>query len=369
MKKKILVITGTRAEYGILSSVMDAIQENPTLALRVLVTGMHTQEKFGKTEKEVAKRYDIAARVPVPERSGMLAALSEEIRGIGEYCEKERPDCIVVLGDRDEPLAAAIVAAHFDIPLAHIHGGDVSGRGVDQENRDAITKMADFHFPATPKSAERLAAIGEPPESIFTVGSPAADFIEGKELFGRDEVAKTLGLDPSRSWLTVLMHPTPFDEVVFSEQISPVLQALAAFPEEEKIIVFPNSDTGSNIFIGAIEALRGERYRLFKSLPREVYLSLVKESDALVGNSSGGIIETGLLGTPAVDIGNRQEGRERGEGVVHTGYDRDAVVSAIERARQMKKANGGKPFSSPYGAPGAGKRIAEVLARVVASNP
>ena len=363
-KKKILVVTGTRAEYGQLRSTMDAIRAHHDLDLKLLVTGMHTLKSYGNTHEEIKKDgYTIDSVVPVREGGDMLQNLSQEIDGIRNYCMNERPDCVLVLGDRDEPFAAAIVATHLNIPVAHIHGGDKSGPSVDESIRHTITKMAHIHFPGTHKSALNIRAMGEEPWRIFEIGTVVLDILEKETLFDRTRVAQELHLDPVRAWLTVVQHPVAFASTTLPEQITPTIRALENFPEYEKIVLYPNSDTGTEIFVEAIQTLKGSRYHVVKSLPRDVYMSAVKESDALIGNSSAGMVETSHLGTPTVDIGDRQKGREHGESVIHASYNESEIVRAIHSAIELKKKQDGKAFSSPYGKTGAGARIAEVLAR------
>ncbi|MBI2612551.1 UDP-N-acetylglucosamine 2-epimerase (hydrolyzing) [Candidatus Kaiserbacteria bacterium] len=363
-RKNILVVTGTRAEYGLLRSTMDAIAAHPALVLRLLVTGMHTLKSYGLTKREIVRDgYKIDCVVPVREESDMLEALTKEIAGIRAYCLKHRPDCILVLGDRDEPLAAAIVANHLNIPLAHIHGGDVTGPGVDEGIRHAITKLAHLHFPGTKKSAARISALGEERRRIFSLGSVVVDMVLRSTRFPRAEVAKVLRLDRNRPWLTVLQHPSSFDKEPLQKQLSSTIQALNAFPHHEKVAIYPNTDTGSAIFVRTIRDLRKKGYHVFKSLPRLLFMSAIAGSDVLVGNSSAGIIETGYLGTPTVNIGNRERGRERGAGIIDTPYDPVKITAAISRGIALKKKQKGRPFRSPYGKAGAGKRIATTLAR------
>lgn len=362
MKKNILVITGTRAEYGMLRSTMDAIREHPRLELKLLVTGMHTQNTYGHTRDEIVKDgYPVDSTVTVPEGADMLSALAREIEGVREYCAQKKPDCILVLGDRGEMLAGALAGAHLNIPVAHIHGGDVTGTGIDDSTRNVISKLASLHFPGTRAAAERLISMGESPSRIAYVGTPVIDMIVDEALLSREAVAHELLLDSERQWLTVVMHPVAFDDTPLEHQIGTVLGALEKFPHYEKMVLYPNSDTGSEIFIRQIRSVSAPQYHVKESLPRKLYMSVVHESAALIGNSSAGIIETAHLGTPSVDIGPRQDGRERGESVYHAGYDTPGIVRCIEEAIMLKKDHTG-PFPSPYGDPGAGKRIAEEIA-------
>ena len=365
-KKSVLVITGTRAEYGLLRSTMDAVSEHPRLSLRLLVTGSHTLRAYGYTKREIERDgYKIDCTVPVAQKNDMLSSLAQEIEGIKRYCLKRQPDCILVLGDRDEAFAAATVAAHLNIPLAHIHGGDVTGPGVDEALRHAITKMAHLHFPGTHKSAVRIRAMGEEQWRIVEAGSVTLDILKYTPMILRAALAKRLKLDPKREWLTVLQHPVAFDRAPLSRQISATLSALKKFPEHEKILLYPNTDTGSRIFIRAIKSLKGPRFHLYPSLPRTVYMSVLKESNALVGNSSSGIIELSALGTPAVDVGNRQAGRERAKSVISVPYDAQKIATAIIWSGALKRRRKGRPMPSPYGGCGGGKAIAAQVDRLL----
>ena len=364
-RKKILVVTGSRAEYGLLKPIMEAVEVHPTLSLSVLATGMHTLKTFGLTIREVTRSYKPHI-VPVREKNTMLESFAQEIVGIEKYCQRNRPDCIIVLGDRDEPLAAALVASHLNIPLAHIHGGDVSGPTVDVSNRTLITKLAHMHFPATKMSARRIKALGEDSWRVIVAGAPGLDALTS-QLYSRAELSKKLKLSVSKPWILFVQHPTPFEDASIAVQAK-VYKSLTKFPEFEKIIIYPNSDTGSGVFVSTLQNLRGPNYHAFRSLPRDVYVSLLKESNALVGNSSSGIIEANFLGTPVVNIGNRQQGRERGDGVIDSSYNSDHIVVAIHKAFRLKKKYRGRPIPAPYGRGTAGTTIAAAIAQLL-KNP
>jgi UDP-hydrolysing UDP-N-acetyl-D-glucosamine 2-epimerase len=365
-RKKILVVTGTRAEWGLLHPVVEEIRKSKQLTLKLLVTGMHTLPEYGNTITDVRESgVPIHCIVPVKKRQSMLSMLAEEIRGIEKYCSKERPQLMLVLGDRDEPLAGAIVAAHLNIPLAHIHGGDVTGPGVDQSNRTLITKLANLHFPATAASAKRLKALGEDEWRITVAGTPGLDLLRAHS-HSRPNLAKKLQLDTDKEWLLFVLHPVSHEDIALTAQISSI-RALKAFPSFERVVIYPNSDTGSGVFIKYIQKL-GSAYHSFKSLPRDEYLSLLKESVAIVGNSSSGIIEANFLGTPAVDIGARQKGRERGAGILPSSYVPVDVVRAIRRAIRLKQKYRASSIPSPYGSGAAGKTIVRYIERQI-NNP
>jgi len=361
-KKKVLVITGTRAEYGLLRPVIQKIRTSKKLELRLLVTGTHTQKRYGKTIDLIKNdKIPIAEVVPVGGKDSMLMALSKEITGIEKYCLKERPDMLLVDADRDEGFAGAIVAGHLRIPLAHMGGGDTSGFGVDEPIRHSITKFAHIHFPISSKSAERIRRLGEEKWRIHMVGTTAFEEVVSAKLLNRKQLAKQFMLDGTLPWILFTQHPTPLDPVPVREQITPSLKSLQSI-SAEKIIIYPNSDTGANIIIRSIDVLKGKSHmHVHASLPRSIYLSFLKESNVIVGNSSSGIVEAGYFHKPAVDIGNRQKGREHGPNVIHVPYDEQKISRAIIKglSAQFKKAC--ESMQHPYGSGTASGKIVTVL--------
>lgn len=364
MRKKILVITGTRAEYGYLRPVLKEIKRSKKLDLRLLVTGMHTLKRHGRTINEIKKdNMPIAAVVPVHERDTMLESLAKEIRGIERYCTKERPDIILVIADRDEQFAGAIVAGHLGIPLVHISGGDTTGYVVDEVIRHAITKFAHIHFPSTMESAKRLRMLGEESWRIHPVGSTTFDELRRQTLPSRATIARELSLEEKKKWLLVIQHPTPLDPTPLEEQLAPTLRALQTF-DAEVIIIYPNSDTGGAAFIRAIEKLRTSDAHVYRSLPRSTFMALLKHADVLIGNSSAGILEAGYFKTPVVDIGGRQKGRERGVNVLHAPYDEHKIEAAIRRALSSAFARIARKTHHPYDRGNASEKIVRILLRL-----
>ncbi|MEK7164508.1 MAG: UDP-N-acetylglucosamine 2-epimerase [Patescibacteria group bacterium] len=364
-KKIILVITGTRAEYGLLKSTIDHIRSSKKLGLKLLATGMHTQKKYGYTLRDINKdSVPVDCVVKIGENDSMLQALSREISGIEKYCVRHRPDIILVLGDRDEAFAGAIVGGHLNIPVAHIHGGDISSGVVDDYIRHAITKFSHLHFTVSKYSQARVLQLGEESWRVYNVGSPGLDNLATATYQSKKDLAKDMQLDPNKPWFVVLQHPTPLDPISIKDQIIPTLQAVSSFAAE-KIVIYPNSDTGSNIFIKAIEQASSKKgFHVYKSLPRAIYLSLLKTSDALIGNSSSGIIESGYFKLPTINIGKRQQGRECGQNVTHVGYNQNEIAKAIARSQSQEFSAICKKAGQPYGSGQAGKTIAAVLEKM-----
>ncbi len=367
--RKIAVVTGTRAEYGILYPVLKAIEAEPELGLSLVVTGMHLSHEFGYTVQEIEKDgFKIDARVDMLLSGDTLGAMAKSVGlgiiGMAQTWEQLKPDIILVLGDRVEPLAAAIAGAYMNIPVAHIHGGDVCGN-IDDPARHAITKFSHIHFPATKKSAERIIKMGEDEWRVYTVGSPALDSILNETLLPAEIMAKKLELDLSQALILLVQHSvtTQVDEA--PKQMRETLEAVVevGYPA---VLMYPNSDAGGRKMIQVIKEF--EKYpfiRTFSSLPHREYLSLAKVASVMVGNSSSGIIDSPSFGLPVVNIGIRQEGRERGRNIIDVEHNMSEIVKAIERAltdngflAEVKKCE------SPYGDGKAGPRIAEMLSKV-----
>jgi len=370
MNRKIAVVTGTRAEYGILRPVLKAIEQHPKLQLVLIATGMHLSHEFGYTVQELEKDgFRIDAKVDMLPGDDTLSAMSKSIGtgivGLTQTWEQLAPDMIVVLGDRVEPLAAAISGAYMNIPVAHIHGGDTGKGGLDESARHAITKFAHVHFPATEKSAERIIRMGEDRWRVHTVGSPALDTILNEPLLPPKTIARKLGLDSSWPVILVVQHPVTTQVEKAAEQMGQTLQAIVGF-QYPAIVIYPNSDAGGRRMIDVIKQHENCPFiKTFKSLPRREYLSLMRVASVMVGNSSSGIIDAPSFGLPVVNVGMRQEGRERGKNVIDVAHRKSDIVRALERALSDKKFLAEvKKCENPYGDGKAGPRIAETLGRI-----
>ena len=368
--RKIAVVTGSRAEYGILYPVLKAIEGHPGLRLSLVVTGMHLSHEFGYTVQDIEEDgFKIDAKVNMLPSEDTLESMAESIgvgiTGLAQTWGKLRPDIILLLGDRVEPLAAAIAGAYMNIPIAHIHGGDSPRGGLDEYARHAITKLAHIHFPATEKSAERIIKMGEDGWRVHTVGSPALDTILNETLLPADTLAEKLGISLTQPLILLVQHPvtTQVDEA--PKQMRETLEAIVTLGYST-VLIYPNSDAGGRSIIEVIKQY--EKYpfiKTFPNLPNKEYLSLMKMAGVMVGNSSSGIIEAPSLGLPVVNIGIRQEGRERGNNVIDVGHNKQEIIKGIEKAltdneflAEVKKCE------SPYGKGKAAPRIVEILSQV-----
>jgi len=370
-RRRCVVVTGSRAEYGLLRPIMAAINAHASLELQVVASGMHMLPEHGNTVEEiVSDGFAIAATVPMTlggsAGMSMGASVGIGILGFSQAFEGLKPDIVVVLGDRGEPFAAAIAAAHMNIPVAHIHGGDVSGGGnIDESVRHAITKLAHIHFPATGKSAGRILSLGEEPWRVHVVGAPGLDSILKLEPPEWRHLEELLGAPLERPYFLVVQHPVTVQAKGAAREMRETFAALERF-SHPVVCVFPNADAGAAGIIKEIEKVRERpRYRVYASLPHAVYVSLMRGAAVLIGNSSSGIIEAPSLGLPVVNIGSRQDGRERGRNVIDVPSEREAIGDAVDRAlndwefRAMVE-----DCVSPYGDGRASDRVAAMLAKV-----
>lgn len=330
MKYKILFITGSRAEYGLMRSTLLRMKKSRLIDLRLLATGMHTLSKYGLTVRDVKKDFP-ACRIAPIRGDDMLAVLAEEISGIKKYLEKNKPAAILVVGDRDEMFAGAIAGIHLNIPVMHISGGDESGPAVDQYLRDSITIFSKLHLVQTARSKKNVIALGADKKNTHIVGSAGLDQLKPAFFYKRRILARELKLKAEKEWLLVAFHPTPFEKESFTEQINSVLQAIKKFEnEKEIIIIYPNSDTGSQVFIKKIEVLRRKNnYHIYKNIDRQKFLSLMYHSQAIIGNTSSGLIEAGYLKKPFILVGRRQYNREHGINTLPVPYNTDLIAKAI----------------------------------------
>lgn len=373
--RKVCVITGNRAEYSRVKSVMWAVQDHPELALQVVVTGAHLLRRYGESVKEIERDgFQIDARVHLIIEGENPATMAKStglgIIEIATWLENLRPDVVVAPTDRFETLSTAVAAVLMNLPVAHIQGGEVSG-SIDESIRHAITKLAHCHFPATEKSRERIIRMGEDPSTVFNVGCPATDLVvrvapgTQTELFQHPEVRpkEERVLDPEAPTLLVVQHPVTTEYGSGFQQIQETLAALKALGMQV-VMFWPNVDAGSqDIVVGIRRFLlheRMERLFLYRHFSNEVFVRLMQHAVCMVGNSSAGIRETCYLGTPVVNIGTRQQDRERGHNVIDVPYDRQAIQRAIE----AQVAHGKYAADPVYGDGTAGRQIADILARV-----
>ena len=367
--RNICVLTGTRAEYGLLRPVMQAIKENPTLKLSIIVTGMHLSKEFGYSLNEIIKDgFKITKKVEMnPEEDtgfSMAKYIGKGIMGMADAFKIINLDILLVLGDRMESLAGVIAAAYMNIPVAHIHGGDSARAGLDESARHSITKFAHIHFPVTKKSKERISKLGEDDWRIFTVGAPCLDTILNTKLLTESEIEKKFNLNLKNPFILMVQHSVTTEPEKTEKQIIETLEAIKELGYQT-IIIYPNSDAGGRKIISKIKKYENLLFiKTYENLSHKEYLSLLKYASVMMGNSSSGIIESSSFKLPVVNIGIRQEGRERANNVIDVGHNKEEIIKAIKKALSPEFKEQLKDCKNPYGDGKTGKRIAKILSEI-----
>jgi UDP-hydrolysing UDP-N-acetyl-D-glucosamine 2-epimerase len=359
MRRRICIVTGTRAEYGLLCRLMRAIDAAPDCELQVVATAMHLEQAFGHTVDLIrGDGFTVDGEVPMYLSGDRAADIARStgigLSGLADSFERLQPDIVVLLGDRFETLAAASAAALMRIPLAHIHGGEISEGAVDDALRHAITKLAHLHFVATDEFRRRVIQLGEAPDRVFVVGAPGLDNLARMDLPDRAELARHVGLDLDRALFLITYHPATLSDADPMSGVEELLAALMHFPEAALLFTSANADAGGRAINQRLERFVKEhagRAVLVSSLGQEFYLGALKQAGVVIGNSSSGIIEAPAVNVPTVNIGIRQKGRPRAASVIDCDERRDAIVAAIRRARDPAMQSALLRGHPPYGRP------------------
>lgn len=363
-RRRIVYVSGTRADFGLMQSTLARIHADARLELGVLATGMHLSAAHGGTLREIeASGLPLVGTVPVdlepPTGATMARNIGHMLAAFVPLLERTRADIVLLLGDRGEMLAGALAAIHLNVPVAHIHGGERSGT-VDEPVRHAISKLSHFHFTATADARERLVRMGELPERVWVTGAPGLDGLRELGGRGRAELARGAGLDPARPVALLVFHPVLQEAAAAGAQAAAVVDSLKA-RGVQVLALLPNADAGSAAIRELLLARRdaGDLH-LATHLPRPDFVAWMAAADVLVGNSSAGIIEAATFGTPVVNIGMRQNLRERNANVTDCAAEPAAIAAAIEAALR----HGRYAARNVYGDGAAGARIVELLAGV-----
>ena len=367
-RRKICVVTATRAEYGLLTALLTHLRANYGVELQLVVTGAHLSTSFGFTVRNIERDgFPISARIPVAVEDdsaiGVTEALAQTTIGLARAFEELRPDLLVLLGDRYEMLGAAQAAMLARIPIAHIHGGEATEGLIDEAIRHAITKMSHLHFVAADEFRKRVIQLGEVPERVWTVGATGLDNIAHLPRLDRAELEAKLGLELRTPTFLVTHHPVTLEAGDPGTAMRTLLEVLDRF-DGTIIITGVNADPGNRAMRREIErfaSVRQMRVVAVDSLGTHLYLNALSVVDAVVGNSSSGLIEAPSLGTPTVDIGGRQRGRLYAPSVIHCSESHDAIHRAVTIALSEEHRAITRECSTPYGQPGAGKRIADIV--------
>lgn len=373
MTKKICVVLGSRANYSSIKSVMRAVKAHPDLELQVVLTASALLDRYGAVANLIeADGFEIAARVNML-IEGETPTTMAKSTGLGllelpTIFETLKPDFVVSVGDRFETVSTAVAAAFMNIPLAHTMGGEVTGT-IDESIRHAITKFAHLHFPATKDARQRIIKLGEPEETVHLVGCPRVDLVS--EMLGKNgsvDLEKYLvggvgeTIDLGKPFVIVSQHPVTTEYGQSQDQITTSLKAVRK-SGLQAIVLWPNPDAGAEDIARGIRKWReqglADHMHFIKNLPIDAYIALMERTACLVGNSSSGIREGAFIGTPVVNVGTRQAGRERGKNVIEVPHDTDAIFDAL----QKQVAHGRYDCDTTYGDGKAGPRIAEILSK------
>ena len=366
VNQKIAVVTGSRAEYGLLYWVLHDLRATPGIELQLIVTGMHLSPEFGLTVKEIeldnfliARRVEMLLSSDTP--GGVAKSIGLGVIGMSDALEQLRPDVVLVLGDRFEILAAVQACLVHNIPVAHIAGGDTTEGAFDESIRHAITKMSHIHFVTNELSAQRVRQLGEDPRHVHIVGNPGLDHLFRQKLLNRQALGESLGAPLARRNLLITFHPVTLEPCESERQFGELLAALDTLDDDTALwFTRPNADTGGRALSAALDAWaapRADRVHVYSSLGQLRYLSLMAQVDAVVGNSSSGLYEAPSFRVPTVNIGNRQRGRLSTVSVVNCMPEREAIEAAIARALSLDCT----AVVNPYGDGHATARIVAAL--------
>lgn len=363
-RRRITYISGTRADFGLMQSTLARIHGDARLELGVIATGMHLSDAHGRTVRDIeASGLPLAATVAVDVDPATGATMARNIghmlAAFVPLLERERPQLVLLLGDRGEMLAGALAAIHLNIPVAHVHGGERSGT-VDEPVRHAISKLSHFHFVATAQARERLVRMGELAERVWVTGAPGLDGLRELADIDRAALARAEGLDPARPIALMVFHPVLQEAAAAGAQAAAVIDSLKRHGVQV-LALLPNADAGSAAIRELLQARRDAGdLRLATHFPRRNFVSWMAAADVMVGNSSAGIIEAASFGTPVVNIGMRQNLRERNANVVDAAAEPAAIEAAVDRALR----HGRHAPQNVYGDGAAGPRIVDLLATV-----
>lgn len=369
--RKICFVTGTRAEYGLLSRLMRLVKEDKDLQLQVIATNMHLMPEYGETYKEIEKDgFTIDKKVymhkPSDDAHGIISSMAEEMQGMNDALSELKPDILVLLGDRYEILVAAQVALILRIPIAHIHGGEVTEGAFDDAIRHSVTKMSSLHFTSCEEYRHRVIQMGEQPSRVFDVGSLGVENIKAVPLMTKDELEVSLDFKIDKQTILVTYHPVTLGGDP-AKDIREFLDALDQFKDLKVIFTMPNSDTGRDAIALAVENYvekHSNSAKAYTSLGLKRYLSTLQFVKAAVGNSSSGIIEVPSFGIPTLNIGDRQKGRLASKSVVNCGTSKDEVIAGLKLCLSEEMQKAAKTYENPYAKPDTANLIYQELKNV-----
>lgn len=376
MKRKICIVTSTRAEWGLLSGIAQALNKRNDVTLQIIATNMHLSAQHGNTWQEIERDgLHIDRKVPMTTDTdtpaGTVKAMSECMQGMSKAFEDLRPDLLLILGDRYEMLAVAATALIFKIPVAHMHGGEVTQGAFDESIRHSITKMSHLHFTSTEEARNRVIQLGENPAHVFNTGAIGVYNILHTDFMTKAELEDNLHTSIPEKSVFVTFHPSTLDEMSPREQCENLLRALETHDDYKTFFSYPNNDPSGQVIITLIEdfvARYPERSAVFPSLGARRYLSVLRYMSAVVGNSSSGILEVPSMHIPTLNIGIRQQGRQRAASVIDCGVTFDEINAGLNRALSEEAREIAKSATSPYEQPDTLNKIVETIATFPLEN-
>lgn len=368
MKRKICVITGTRAEYGLLRWVMQGIQDDSGLTLQIIATGMHLSPEFGLTFREIEQDgFQIDRKVEMLTSSdtpvGIAKSMGLGLSGFADALNELHPDLIVVLGDRFEIFSAVSAALVARIPVAHVHGGETTEGSIDEALRHSITKMSHLHFVAAEEYRQRVIQLGEQPDRVFMVGGLGVDNIKRMKLLDREALEQSLGIQLGEKSLLVTFHPVTLETGTAADQMAALLAVLDGQHDTQLVFTMPNADTDGRVLKTMIEQFVAQHAnsRAYTSLGQLRYLSCLAHVDGVVGNSSSGLLEAPSFQKGTINIGDRQRGRLQAASVINCEPTRESITTALKHLYSAGFHTGLRNVRNPYGEGGASEKILATL--------
>ena len=374
-KRRVCVVTGTRADYGLLYWLLKYIQEDQDLELQIIATGMHLSSKFGLTYKEIEKDgFKINSKINISLKSdtatGILKSMSVGLSKFPSELKKINPDLMIVLGDRFEIFCASIAAMFCHIPIAHLHGGEITTGVIDESMRHAITKISHIHFVATVQYKNRVIQLGENPSNVYCVGGLGIDNILKLNLLSKKNIESILDFKFNKKNLLITFHPVTLENNTSKIHINELLSALTRLKDTNFIFTMPNADMDGDIIFKMINQFvkNNSNVKVFTSLGTLKYLSCIKYVDAIVGNSSSGLLEVPSFKKATINIGDRQNGRIMADSVINCDSNEEAIFQSISKVYSLSFKKILNKTINPYGVGGASKSILKIIKNIELDN-
>lgn len=367
--KRICVVTATRAEYGLLKNVIVRLEQETDIIVNVVVTGTHLSPRFGETYREIEKDgVRICARIPILEDEdtalGVLDTMGNALKGFGGFFQSNPQDMVIILGDRYEIMAVCIAAMMEKIPIAHIHGGEITEGAIDDAIRHSITKMSYLHFASTEEYRKRILQLGEQPDRVFNVGALGVENVLRQPLMSREELEKSIAFVLGEQYGLVTFHPVTLEEQTAIEQLHQLLEAMNELEDYHFIITMSNADEGGiQINEELIKYAHAHEKRIYvtESLGMKRYLTAMKYASFVLGNSSSGIIEAPAMRVPTVNIGDRQKGRVQAESILNCEPVCGEIVETVRKTQEAEFLTKVRKQKLPYGEGDTSKKIVDIL--------